>query len=47
MPKREGVIDWEKARARLEELERATEAREAFSDEAASEQLDARARALA
>ncbi|RKG98012.1 chemotaxis protein CheW [Corallococcus sp. CA047B] len=47
MPKREGVIDWEKARARLEELERATEAREAYSDEAASEQLDARARALA
>ncbi|RKH68514.1 chemotaxis protein CheW [Corallococcus llansteffanensis] len=47
MPKREGVIDWERAHARLEELERATEARDTFTDEAAQAQLDARARALA
>ena len=47
MPKREGIIDWDKVRVRLEELERATEARDTFSDEAASAQLDARARALA
>ncbi|RKG99078.1 chemotaxis protein CheW [Corallococcus sp. CA053C] len=47
MPKREGVIDWEQARARLEELERATAARDSFTDEAALAQLDARARALA
>ncbi|WP_223639341.1 chemotaxis protein CheW [Corallococcus sp. EGB] len=47
MPKREGNIDWDKARARLEELERATEARDSFTDEAAREALDARARALA
>lgn len=47
MPKREGVIDWEQARARLEELQRAADARESFTDEAAHAQLDARARALA
>ncbi|NOK08560.1 chemotaxis protein CheW, partial [Corallococcus exercitus] len=47
MPKREGIIDWDKARARLEALERATEALNAFTDEAASDALDARARALA
>ncbi|MFB1483139.1 chemotaxis protein CheW [Corallococcus sp. RDP092CA] len=47
MAKREGNIDWDKARARLEALERDTEARDTFSDEAAREALDARARALA
>ncbi|RKH44563.1 chemotaxis protein CheW [Corallococcus sp. AB049A] len=47
MPKREGNIDWDKVRARLEALERATEARDTLTDEAAREALDARARALA
>lgn len=47
MPKREGNIDWDKARARLEALERATEARDTFTDEAALAALDARALALA
>jgi purine-binding chemotaxis protein CheW len=47
MAKREGVIDWEQARARLAELERATEARDTFTDEAARAALDARALALA
>ncbi|RKH94700.1 chemotaxis protein CheW [Corallococcus sp. AB038B] len=47
MPKREGNIDWDKARARLEALERATEARDTFTDEAALAALDARALLLA
>ncbi|MHA7634478.1 chemotaxis protein CheW [Corallococcus sp. M7] len=47
MPKREGNIDWDKARARLEALERATEARDTFTDEAALAALDARALSLA
>jgi purine-binding chemotaxis protein CheW len=47
MAKREGVIDWEQARARLAELERATEARDTFTDDAARAALDERATALA
>ncbi|RKG75643.1 chemotaxis protein CheW [Corallococcus exercitus] len=47
MPKRDGIIDWDKARARLEALEHASEARDAFTDEAARDTLDARALALA
>ncbi|MBN9681984.1 MULTISPECIES: chemotaxis protein CheW [unclassified Corallococcus] len=47
MAKREGNIDWDKARARLEALERATEARDTFTDDAAREALDARALLLA
>lgn len=47
MAKREGNIDWDKARARLEALERATEARDTLTGEAALAALDARALALA
>lgn len=47
MTKREGVIDWQQVRARLEALEHATEARDAFTDAAAQAQLDARALTLA
>ncbi|NBD09989.1 chemotaxis protein CheW [Corallococcus silvisoli] len=47
MVKREGVIDWQQVRARLEALERATEARDSLTDAAAQAQLDARALTLA
>ncbi|CAM4449722.1 chemotaxis protein CheW [Corallococcus exiguus] len=47
MPKREGNIDWDKARARMAALERATEECDTPTDEAALAALDARALALA